>query len=131
MVWLLLASLALLGFIAIMIGGLVTKQVGREAQTGARDELPPPTVELGRARRALANLYESLPIFLTLGILIIIYNAETTVTFSAGLVFVLARIAHLVFYMRAMSPARSIAYLIAMFGLIAMAGGLIWRLISG
>ncbi|MDB5507218.1 MAG: hypothetical protein JWR75_1856 [Devosia sp.] len=131
MVWLLLASLALLFFIAIMIGGLVTKQVGTEAQTGPRDELPPPTIELGRARRALANLYESLPIFLTLGILIIIYSAETTVTFVAGLVFVVARIAHLYFYMRAISPARSYAYLAGMLALFVMAGGLIWRLIAG
>lgn len=113
--------LALLLVAVQLPGGYLTKQVGVEAQIGPRDDLPEPTQELARSRRALANLQETLPIFLTLAVLSIIYNEQGWLSLAGAGLYFLGRVAHLVCYMKALSPWRSVSFLVGLIGCAIMA----------
>lgn len=126
MLILVLLSLALLLVVSLLPGTYLARQVGPANQMGSRDHLPEPTVELGRARRALANLQETLPIFLTLGILSIIYNEQGLLSIAGGIVYLAGRVAHVVCYIAGLSPWRSLAYSLATLGLLAMAFPLVF-----
>ncbi|MDB5535339.1 MAG: hypothetical protein JWQ65_214 [Devosia sp.] len=105
----------------ILPGRYLTEQVGSEVQTGPRDDLPEPTRELARSRRALANLQETLPVFLTLAILSIVLGEQGWLSLVGGAVYFLARAGHVVCYMRGLSPWRSICFLLGVLGALAMA----------
>ncbi len=102
-------------------GRYLTEQVGAEMQTGPRDDLPEPTLELARSRRALANLQETLPVFLTLAILSIVLGEQGWLSLAGGVIYLLARIGHVVCYMRGLSPWRSICFLVSLIALVIMA----------
>jgi uncharacterized MAPEG superfamily protein len=121
MLLLILLVLTLLLVQAFLPGKFLADQIGPEGQMGPRDNLPEPSVELSRSRRALANLQETLPIFLTLAILCIIYDAQTWLSLAGATLFLLARIAHLICYLRALSPWRSYSFGVSLIGLILMA----------
>jgi uncharacterized MAPEG superfamily protein len=121
MLLIVLAGLLLLLVMSFVPGAYLTKQVGAERQMGPRDDLPEPTPELARARRAFANLQETLPIFLTLGVLSVVLGEEGWLSIGGGLIYLVARAAHPICYIKALSPARSIAYTVGMLGLVAMA----------
>lgn len=120
MIWYIFAALALLLFLAGLTGSLLTKQVGSADQMGTRDALPEPTVALGRARRALANFQETLPIFLTIALLIVFYRVGGWTVHVGGMLYVTGRLAHVYCYMKALSPWRSIAYLASMAGILLL-----------
>jgi uncharacterized MAPEG superfamily protein len=112
----------ILAFVQAMLPGLyLTQQVGRDDQTGPRDNLPEPSVPLARSRRALGNLHETLPIFLALAILSVVLGENGWLSIGGAWVFVLTRAVHVVCYIRGLSPWRSIAFGIAVLGLIGMA----------
>jgi uncharacterized MAPEG superfamily protein len=125
MLLLIFLVLMLLFVQTIVPGNLLARQVGPKAQMGSRDDLPEPTPELVRSRRALENLQETLPIFLTLAILSIVLVEQGWVSLAGAGLYLLARIAHFVFYMRALSPWRSYAYLGGLIGMVLMAGPLV------
>ena len=106
-------------------GHLLVKQVGAKAQMGPRDDLPEPTPELARSRRALENLQETLPIFLTFAILSIVFNEQGWVSLVGGAVYFLARVSHAVCYMRGLSPWRSFSYVGGLAGIVLVAGPLV------
>ena len=121
MLLLIFLVLVLLMVQAFLPGKYLADQIGPDGQMGPRDHLPEPTVALSRSRRALTNLQETLPIFLTLAILCIVLGEQTWLSLAgAGLYFV-ARIAHLICYMRALSPWRSYSFLLGLIGNIMMA----------
>jgi uncharacterized MAPEG superfamily protein len=97
-------------------GKYLTDQIGPQGQMGPRDDLPEPSRDLGRARRALANLQETLPIFLTLAILCIVYNEQGWLPLLGAVVYLVSRIAHVICYMRAFAPWRSIFFLLGLIG---------------
>ena len=75
-------------------GRYLTEQVGTKAQMGPRDNLPEPSRELARSRRALGTLHETLPIFLVLAVLSIVLGERGWLSLlGAGLYFV-ARVLH-------------------------------------
>ncbi|WP_316354717.1 MAPEG family protein [Devosia sp.] len=76
-------------------GRYLTEQVGTDAQIGPRDDLPEPSRDLGRARRALANLQETLPVFLTLALLSILLGEQGWLSLAGGALYFVARVAHL------------------------------------
>lgn len=121
MLLVILLVLALLLYVSGLPGQYLTRQVGMEAQIGPRDDLPPPSRELKRARAALRNLQETLPIFLTLAVLSIILGEQGWVSLIGAWVYFVARVAHVVCYLKGLSPWRSIAFLFAMLGIFAMA----------
>ncbi len=105
---------------ALLPGMYLSRQVGSSSQMGPRDDLPPPSQELARARRALANLHETLPVFLTLALLSLILGAQGWLSLLGAWVFLGARIAHVFCYIRGLSPWRSYAFGLASLGLVAM-----------
>ena len=113
--------LALLVVAVQLPGSYLTKQVGVAAQIGPRDDLPEPTQELARSRRALANLQETLPIFLTLAVLSIIYNEQGWASLVGAGLYFLARSAHLYCYLKGLSPWRSVCFLAGLLGCLTMA----------
>jgi uncharacterized MAPEG superfamily protein len=102
-------------------GRYLTKQVGNETQIGPRDDLPEPSRELARSRRALANLQETLPIFLTLAILSIVLDEQGWLSLAGGVLYLLARSAHAYCYMQGLTPWRSLSFLIGLLGNLLMA----------
>ncbi|HTO28479.1 MAG TPA: MAPEG family protein [Devosia sp.] len=97
-------------------GRYLTEQVGNEAQIGPRDDLPEPSRDLGRSRRALANLQETLPIFLTLALLSIMLGEQGWLSLAGGTLYFLARVAHAYCYMRGLTPWRSVSFLASLLG---------------
>jgi uncharacterized MAPEG superfamily protein len=111
-------------------GRLLTEQVGVDAQVGPRDDLPEPSRDLARSRRALGNLQETLPVFLTLAILSIVLDEQGWLSLAGAGLYFLARVAHAYCYMKGLSPWRSISFLAALVGMLLMVIPLvphIWR----
>jgi uncharacterized MAPEG superfamily protein len=102
-------------------GKYLVDQVGVQAQIGPRDDLPEPSRELSRSRRALANLQETLPVFLTLAVLSIVLGEQGWISLVGAVLYLVGRCAHLVCYMRGLSPWRSVAFGMALLGAIIMA----------
>jgi uncharacterized MAPEG superfamily protein len=102
-------------------GRYLTMQVGNETQIGPRDDLPEPSRELARSRRALANLQETLPIFLTLAILSIMLGEQGWLSLAGAVLYFLARSAHAYCYMKGLTPWRSLSFLIGLLGNLLMA----------
>ncbi len=112
----------LLTFVQALIPGVyLSQQVGKEVQQGPRDELPPPSIPLKRSQAALRNLHETLPILLTLAVLSIVFAEQGIVSQLGAALFLIGRIAHVVCYIRGLSPWRSIAFSVAFFGLVLLA----------
>lgn len=125
MVWYLLLALLLLLIQGGLIGSLLTRQVGTAEQMGPRDALPEPSLELARARRALVNLQETLPIFLTVGLLLVFYGIDWWLVHLGGVLYLGGRVAHFISYMAGLTPWRSIAFGISMLGIFCLTGALV------
>lgn len=111
-------------------GRLLTEQVGVAMQVGPRDDLPEPSRDLARARRALGNLQETLPVFLSLAILSIVLGEQGWLSLAGAGLYLVARVAHAYCYMKGLSPWRSISFLVALVGMLLMVIPLvphIWR----
>lgn len=108
--------------VQVMIPGYyLTAQVGPQGQMGPRDDLPAPSQALGRSRRALNNLQETLPIFLTLAVLSIVLGEQGWLALLGAALYLLARVGHVVCYMAGLSPWRSVAFATGLVGLLVMA----------
>ncbi|OUS27069.1 hypothetical protein A9Q99_17870 [Gammaproteobacteria bacterium 45_16_T64] len=92
---------------------------------GSRDDTPELTNRGQRAQRALNNLKESLPIFLSLAVLAIVMEKETTLALSAAIAFFVARVIYVPLYIRAVPMLRSGVWLVAFCALFVMAYALI------
>jgi len=96
--------------------------VGFNALLGPRDDLPEHTSPLlGRAKRALDNLHETLPIFLTLAVLSVVLNEEGTLSIIGAAVYLIARVLYVPSYIFALSPWRSVCFGVSVLGLVALA----------
>lgn len=112
----------LLLLVQVMLpGNYLTKQIGSQGQMGPRDNLPEPTVELSRSRRALANLQETLPIFLTLAVLSIVLGEQGWLSLIGAVLYFCGRVAHVYCYMKGLSPWRSVSFLVALIGCVLIA----------
>ena len=74
-----------------------------------------------RAARALANLSESLPVFLTLALLILMLDVDGPAAQAGAGVFLVARALYVPCYVFGVFAVRSIVWTVAGFGLLAMA----------
>ena len=77
---------------------------------------------LQRINKSTANLYESLPAFLALVLLSLLMGVDTS---TAACVWLLARVAHLVFYVTGIGMLRTLSWLTSLGALICMACALI------
>lgn len=121
MVLIIFLVLALVLAQAMVPSAYLTLQLGSQVQMGPRDDLPPPSRELGRAQRALANLHETLPIFLTLSILSVLLGEAGALSLAGGWIYLLGRIAYVPCYILGLSPWRSVCFSIAFLGLVLLA----------
>jgi uncharacterized MAPEG superfamily protein len=87
---------------------------------GPRDEQPPMPVLGGRADRALHNLQESLPIFLTLALLHIIQKTEQGLATQGAAIFLAARVLYLPAYLFGIGGLRTLIWFVAWAGLVCM-----------
>lgn len=92
---------------------------------GPRDNLGPLPVKGERAKRALNNMFEALPIFLTLAILAVILGAENGVALWGAGAFVLARMAYIPCYVQGIYGVRTLVWGIGHFGLVLMAAAVV------
>lgn len=117
----LLAGLGLTLFQIYLPTTLFLPAEGLRTHLGGRDELPEPSPWVGRARRALANLQENLPFFVTLGLLaIVVPGADLELATQGAATFVIARTLYVPSYLFAVAGVRSTFYVIALGGLVAM-----------
>ncbi len=93
---------------------------------GSRDNTPPESKMVGRARRSVANFQENLTIFLALGILaLVVENTDMALAVLGAQIFVISRIAYIICYMISIPFTRSIAYTAGFIGMAMMAYALI------
>src|SRR5688572_32860132 len=88
---------------------------------GPRDEPRSFTVIGGRAARALANLQEALPVFLTLALLnLILGTAAATFAIAGATTFLVARVLYLIAYLAGVSYWRTLIWIAGVVGLALM-----------
>ena len=87
---------------------------------GARDDQPELNVHGRRAARALANMHEALPIFLTLGLLLIMYGVDEGIAVTGAIVFVVSRAVYVPLYIFGVFGLRSTAWSAAVAGMVMM-----------
>ena len=86
---------------------------------GPRDDQPPLTRVGGRASRALANMHEALPVFLTLALLNLFLGTGTMATTGAT-VFLVARVLYVPAYLAGITGLRTLIWIASVVGLVMM-----------
>ncbi|MCG8668133.1 MAG: MAPEG family protein [Pseudomonadales bacterium] len=87
---------------------------------GPRDDAPSLGVMGARADRALTNLKESLPFFITFALLNLIKGGAADQAMTGAVVFTVARYAYLPSYMWGVPGLRSLVWMVAVVGLVMM-----------
>jgi uncharacterized MAPEG superfamily protein len=93
---------------------------------GSRDNPPPLPIEGERAQRALKNMFEALPVFLTLALLILIQDRDTMLAKSGAAIFFAARLAYVPSYMFGIYGVRTAFWLAGWAGLLLMLAALLF-----
>jgi len=126
MVGWILASLVLLFVQSLLPAAIRYAANGRSISANFTDALGPrdvplPTVSRAeRASRALANLLESLPIFLTLALLVIILGADGALARLGAAVYVVGRVVYVPCYVLGVFAVRSLVWMGAGVGLLLL-----------
>ena len=92
---------------------------------GSRDDTPSLTVRGSRAERALNNLKESMPIFLTLAVLAIVLEKDSGLALTSAAAFFVARVIYVPLYVKGIPFLRSGVWIVAFFSLFVMAFSLV------
>jgi uncharacterized MAPEG superfamily protein len=91
---------------------------------GPRDEQPPLTHLGERAQRALANLHEALPVFLTVALLHVIRSTAEPAALHGAWIFLIARILYVPAYLSGILGLRSTMWAVSWVGLVIMIAAL-------
>jgi uncharacterized MAPEG superfamily protein len=86
---------------------------------GPRDDPPPQSRLGGRAERALANMQEALPVFLTLALLNLFLGTGAMATTGAT-VFLVARVLYVPAYLAGVMAIRTLIWIGSVVGLVMM-----------
>jgi uncharacterized MAPEG superfamily protein len=100
-------------------------QTGIGTYLGARDNEPALGTHAGRARRAVKNMQENMPVFLAFAVLAIVLGKEAGLALLGAQIFVLARVGFAIVYQMGVPVLRSALYLTGFAGLAIMAFGLV------
>lgn len=92
---------------------------------GPRDNPPPLPIEGERAQRALKNMSEALPVFLTLALLDLIHDRDTALARTGAAIFFAARVAYLPAYVLGIYAVRTAFWLAGWAGLLLMLAALL------
>lgn len=95
--------------------GSFAQKVGRAL--GPRDAPPPASKMVERADRALKNMMEALPVFLTLGLLCMVTGKSGAVAVNGAMVFFGARLVYVPSYLIGVPGLRSIVWVVGSIGL--------------
>lgn len=87
---------------------------------GSRDNPPPVSAVGERATRALHNLLEAMPVFITLALLNLIRAPQSASAWQGAMIFLLARIVYVPAYLSGIPGVRSMAWMVSWVGLIFM-----------
>jgi len=88
---------------------------------GPRDTPLPTVPGAGRASRAHANLMESLPVFLTLALLVLILGVDGPLPRTGAAIYVVARVVYVPSYVFGVAFVRSLLWAVAWVGLVLLA----------
>lgn len=124
-----LAWAVVLGLVHIFAAANVkVRQYGVKWDIGARDEeVPPPLPIVGRLMRAQANFFETFPLFAAAVFLVIFAGRSNATTALGAQLYLFARIAYLPLYATGVPVVRSIAFMIALVGLLMV----LWPVLFG
>lgn len=126
MLFWILAGLGLYLIYIYVPAALFLPSEGLLKHLGGRDDMPKPSVLVGRARRATNNMQENLPFFLGLGVLaFVVEGADMAQATMGAMIFVLARAAYLPAYLISIGPLRTLCYLGGLVGNVLMAAALL------
>lgn len=116
--------LACLGVYLVNIysaGVLLMARIGPTAFMGPRDTLPEPGKHYARLQKAASNFAESLPLFLTLALLVLVVEGvDKALAEQGAMIFVLARVAYIAVYVSGVPLIRSLVFVVGMTGLLLM-----------
>jgi uncharacterized MAPEG superfamily protein len=91
---------------------------------GPRDEQPPLSPLGGRAQRAVANMQEALPVFLTLALLHVLQRSAGDLPKNGAAIFVIARAVYVPAYLSGIPGLRSAVWMASWVGLGMMIASL-------
>lgn len=91
---------------------------------GPRDNPPELSLTGQRLQRALRNLFEALPVFLTIALLCVHYGAESGHAILGAQIFFFARLLYVLVYAMGVPVVRSLLWVVGHAGLITMLVGL-------
>ena len=88
---------------------------------GPRDSQPPLSIIGARAERALTNMYEALPVFLALALLLVVRGVNDGLAIQGAWLFLAARVLYVPAYLAGISGVRSVIWVASFAGLVMMA----------
>ena len=87
---------------------------------GNRDHVRPLTLVGQRAKRALENMHEALPVFLALALLNMITGTAGASAITGATVFLIARILYVGVYIAGIAVVRTLLWVVSWVGLVMM-----------
>jgi len=120
--FIMLAFVLVLALVQIGAAGAArTAELGGKWNAGPRDgDTPPPGKLAGRLLRAQANLFETLPIFAAAVIMAHIAGKDGQLTFVGAHLYFFGRLLYLPLYAFGVPYIRSLVWLVATGGLVAV-----------
>ena len=127
------AELQLLGLSGLFVVAQITlvsqlsnRQYGLRWAASPRDEtMPEPGVLLARARRALANFLETYPVFVAAVLAVAVAGRINALSLIGAHLYLWSRVAYLALYLTGVPLVRSLAWNMALVGILMM----LWRLL--
>lgn len=120
-----LAGLSLL--LPFIYGTVYSAQVGVKQLTGNRDGIAEPEGAAGRGLRAHRNLTENLVPYAAVVLTAQAVGVSNTVTATAAIVFLVARVLHAAFYLLGIPVVRTAAYYTGVFATVVIAAQILLR----
>jgi uncharacterized MAPEG superfamily protein len=117
----LLYSTILMFILIIIPAGMALHKNGPQAQGGARDELPEPSIFMKRANRLNANMRENMIMFTALVFISSMLNMHGGNIALGAQIFFYARVAHAVIYLAGWPMVRPVVWTVSVVGMGMMA----------
>ena len=110
-----------LAFVQIMVAaGGNTRQVGLAPLAGNREGLPAPTGWAGRAKRAAANMLETLPLFAILVLTAHVGGRVTPMVVIGAQLYFWARLIYLPVYAAGIPYLRTLVWTVSIIGIVLL-----------
>jgi uncharacterized MAPEG superfamily protein len=118
----LLALSVCLAVVQVLLPAMLgSRQTGLKWAAGPRDDAAPaPGVLLGRARRALANLFETYPLFVAAVLAVTVAHRLDQMTLIGANLYVWGRLIYLPLYLAGVPLVRSLVWGVALAGIFVV-----------